>query len=102
MICGEAADTVGCDGDANFVAGAGGNDTVFDWTRNETLVGGAGESVDTILDCSFAQGDAVDVPGSGAGYTFAQTGADVTVYDPTSTPIFVLQSYTLSNGLIII
>jgi Ca2+-binding RTX toxin-like protein len=59
VLCGNEADTVGCDGQGNFVAGFGGNDTVFGWTGGDTLWGGDGE--DQLFgqqDDDVIQGDA--------------------------------------------
>jgi hypothetical protein len=44
----------------------------------------------------------IDVPGSPSLYSFAQTGADVTIYDPLGNALFVLDQYSLQQGLYIV
>jgi serralysin len=40
VLCPEGSDTVGCDGNGNYVAGFGGHDTIFGWTGQDLLQGG--------------------------------------------------------------
>jgi Ca2+-binding RTX toxin-like protein len=92
--------------DDDILRGGDGADRLYGWAGNDELWGGAGadafvntgdgEGIDVIRDYSFAGGDVIDVPGSGAGYSYGQYGTDVLVLDAQGQPIFRLPFYTLS------
>lgn len=95
----------------DFMAGGPGNDTLNGWVGDDTCVGGTGadrfvwnngDGTDTITDYSFAGGDLLDVGGAPGSYTYAQVGGDVQVRDGSSNLVFIIQNYTLSDGLALV
>jgi serralysin len=71
VLCGEASDTVGCDGNGNYVAGNGGDDMIFGWTGTDLLEGGAGD------DRLFGQQDDDRLDGgAGDDWLFGWAGND--------------------------
>jgi Ca2+-binding RTX toxin-like protein len=95
----------------DFMAGGPGNDTLTGWVGDDTCVGGSGadrfvwnsgDGTDTVTDYTFSGGDLLDVGGAPGSYSFAQVGGDVHIRDGGNNLAFIIQNYTLSDGLALV